>query len=66
MERPDLVKLTTEHLDDETLEALFDKLTSKTFSEFTGRRVRSGWVKYSWNGSTWNLDDGAFVCCLFY
>jgi len=45
------------HTNDDTLETLFEKLTTKTFVEFTGRRVRSGWVKYSWNGSIWNLDD---------
>ena len=57
----DPYRLTIQRSDDETLEALFDKLTSKTFSEFTGRRVRSGWVKYSWNGSIWNLDDGVLA-----
>ncbi|KAH9930718.1 uncharacterized protein B0H18DRAFT_993209 [Fomitopsis serialis] len=45
------------HTNDDTLETLFEKLTTKTFVEFTGRRVKSGWVKYSWNGSIWNLDD---------
>ncbi|PCH37871.1 hypothetical protein WOLCODRAFT_114360 [Wolfiporia cocos MD-104 SS10] len=42
---------------DDTLDTLFDKLSSKTFAEFSGQRVQRGWVKYSWNGSIWNLDD---------
>ncbi|KAH9843184.1 uncharacterized protein C8Q71DRAFT_853670 [Rhodofomes roseus] len=45
------------HTNDDTLENLFEKLTTKTLVEFTGRRVRPGWVKYSWNDSIWNLDD---------
>ncbi|EPS96808.1 hypothetical protein FOMPIDRAFT_1167042 [Fomitopsis schrenkii] len=45
------------HTNDETLEALLEKLTSKTLVELAGRHVRSGWVKYLWNGSIWNLDD---------
>lgn len=50
-----------DYLDDETLEALLEKLTSKTLVELAGRHVRSGWVKYLWNGSIWNLDDRASV-----
>ncbi|OCH87400.1 hypothetical protein OBBRIDRAFT_889806 [Obba rivulosa] len=42
---------------DDTLPSLFDKLSKKASAEFNGRRVRPGWVKYSWNGSIWNLDD---------
>jgi len=42
---------------DDTVETLYEKLTRKTFVEFNGQPVRSGWVKYSWNGSIWNLDD---------
>ncbi|EMD38462.1 hypothetical protein CERSUDRAFT_113629 [Gelatoporia subvermispora B] len=42
---------------DDTLPSLLDKLGKKTHAEFNGRRVRPGWVKYSWNGSIWNLDD---------
>ncbi|KAI0086184.1 hypothetical protein BDY19DRAFT_365442 [Irpex rosettiformis] len=41
----------------DTLEGLFDKLGRKTSAEFHGEPVQPGWVKYSWNGSTWNLDD---------
>lgn len=51
--------LMMHRVDDDTLEVLFDRLTLKTLVEFAGRRVRSGWVKYSWNGSIWNLDDSA-------
>lgn len=51
---------------DDTLQTLFDKLSKKTASEFNGQRVKSGWAKYSWNGSIWNLDDGkAFPVLLF-
>jgi hypothetical protein len=24
--------------------------------------VGPGWLKYEWNGSVWNLDDGSFQC----
>lgn len=51
---------------DDTLQSLFDKLSKKTLSEFQGQRVKSGWAKYSWNGSIWNLDDGeAFPVFIF-
>ncbi|KAK7693738.1 hypothetical protein QCA50_003310 [Cerrena zonata] len=42
---------------EDTLLTLFDKISKKSHAEFQGRRVRSGWVKYSWNDSIWNLDD---------
>ncbi|KAH9952096.1 hypothetical protein B0H21DRAFT_800485 [Amylocystis lapponica] len=45
------------HSNEDTLEKLFDRLSNKTFSEFRAKRVKSGWVKYSWNGTIWNLDD---------
>lgn len=45
---------------DDTLQTLFDKLSKKTIAEFRGQRVKAGWVKYSWNGSIWNLDDGIY------
>ncbi|KAI0929190.1 hypothetical protein AcW1_006204 [Taiwanofungus camphoratus] len=45
------------HSNDDTLETLFDKLSQKTYSQFHGQRVGSGWVKYSWNNTIWNLDD---------
>lgn len=45
------------HSSDDTLETLFDRLSRKTIAEFNGRRVRPGWVKYSWNSTIWNLDD---------
>lgn len=43
---------------EDTLLTLFDKISKKSHAEFHGRRVKSGWVKYSWNDSIWNLDDG--------
>ncbi|CCM00016.1 uncharacterized protein FIBRA_02042 [Fibroporia radiculosa] len=45
------------HSNDDTLETLFQKLSKKASVEFNSLPVKSGWVKYSWNGSTWNLDD---------
>jgi len=42
---------------EDTLDSLYDKLSKKINVEFQGQQVQSGWVKYSWNGSTWNLDD---------
>jgi hypothetical protein len=44
----------------ETLTSLFDKLSRKRNTEFYRKRVGPGWLKYEWNGSVWNLDDGAF------
>jgi len=42
---------------DDTLQIVFDKISKKSHSEFKGRRVKAGWVKYSWNDAVWNLDD---------
>ncbi|THH20978.1 hypothetical protein EUX98_g8475 [Antrodiella citrinella] len=42
---------------DDTLQILFDKISKKAHAEFKGRRVKAGWVKYSWNDAIWNLDD---------
>jgi hypothetical protein len=39
---------------------LFDKLSRKRNTEFYGKRVGPGWLKYEWSGSVWNLDDGTF------
>ncbi|KAI9510223.1 hypothetical protein F5148DRAFT_614034 [Russula earlei] len=41
----------------DTLTSLFDKLSRKRNTEFYGKRVGPGWLKYEWNGSVWNLDD---------
>lgn len=43
---------------EDSLETLFDKLSKKTVAELNGRHVRPGWVKYEWNNTVWNLDDG--------
>lgn len=43
---------------EDTLDSIYDKLTRKLANERRGRVVGPGWVKYSWNDSTWNLDDG--------
>ncbi|KZT09626.1 uncharacterized protein LAESUDRAFT_695311 [Laetiporus sulphureus 93-53] len=45
------------HSNDDTLEELFHKLSNKAFADINHQRIRPGWVKYSWNGSIWNLDD---------
>ncbi|KAI0306630.1 hypothetical protein B0F90DRAFT_787124 [Multifurca ochricompacta] len=41
------------------LTSLFDKLSRKRNTDYHGKRVGPGWLKYEWNGSVWNLDDGA-------
>ena len=41
------------------MESLFQKVSNKAKVEFKGQRIQPGWVKYSWNNSIWNLDDGA-------
>ena len=45
-------------VNDESLQQLCDKLTRKTRTEFHNKRVGSGWIKYLWNDTIWNLDDG--------
>ncbi|KAI9572049.1 hypothetical protein HD554DRAFT_2185629 [Boletus coccyginus] len=44
-------------LKDESMQQLCDKLTRKCRAEFHGQRVQSGWIKYVWNDTIWNLDD---------
>jgi len=41
----------------DSLTLLFDKLSRKKNTEFYGKRVGPGWLKYEWNSSVWNLDD---------
>ncbi|KAH8117316.1 hypothetical protein DFH11DRAFT_1574366 [Phellopilus nigrolimitatus] len=52
----------------DTLQSLFRKLDRKTSatSEFRGAHepVGPGWVKYDWNATVWNLDDGEQDPCL--
>lgn len=43
---------------DESLRQLCDELTRKCHTEFQGQRVQSGWIKYVWGDTIWNLDDG--------
>jgi len=45
----------------EDLTALLDKLNRKVPGE---QRVEAGWLKYEYNGTTWDLDDGASLCFL--
>ena len=42
----------------DTLISLFDKLSRKTHTDYHGERVGPGWLKYEWNDTIWNLDDG--------
>jgi len=42
----------------DTLRNLFTKLQKKSGEESIGFVVGAGWVKYEWNGSFWDLDDG--------
>ncbi|KZV71840.1 hypothetical protein PENSPDRAFT_605159 [Peniophora sp. CONT] len=41
----------------ETLTELFNKLSRKHNTEFYGKRVGPGWLKYEWNDTIWSLDD---------
>ncbi|KZV86957.1 hypothetical protein EXIGLDRAFT_774158 [Exidia glandulosa HHB12029] len=45
-------------LHDDTLDTLFNTLSRKTNIGTAGARVGAGWLKYAWNDSIWNLDDG--------
>jgi hypothetical protein len=47
-------------LADETLSALYDKLTRKVTADYLGARVTAGWLKYEWRDTVWNLDDGKY------
>ncbi|KAI0054002.1 hypothetical protein FA95DRAFT_1529844 [Auriscalpium vulgare] len=47
----------THSIAEETVTALFDKLSRKHNTEFYGKRVGPNWIKYESNGSVWNLDD---------
>ena len=46
------------------LKSLSSKLKSKSDIDFHGKRVGPGWLKYEWNGSVWNLDDGTYLVAL--
>lgn len=43
---------------EDTLDALFNTLSRKANIGTGGARVGAGWLKYAWNDSIWNLDDG--------
>jgi hypothetical protein len=45
----------------DTLPSLFDKLSRKSDTEIHGQRVGPGWLKYEWNGSVWDLNDGTHL-----
>jgi len=45
----------------EDLTALFGKLSRKILG---GQRVEAGWLKYEYNGTAWDLDDGMSLCFL--
>jgi hypothetical protein len=44
----------------DSLEDLYDKLSRKSGTGYQGQRVGAGWLKYEFNQTIWNLDDG--VC----
>ncbi|KAL4266128.1 hypothetical protein AB1N83_000561 [Pleurotus pulmonarius] len=41
----------------EPLETLYDKLSRKAHTDYHGKRVGPGWLKYEFKDSVWNLDD---------
>jgi hypothetical protein len=43
----------------DSLESLYDTLSRKSHTDYRGERVGAGWLKYDWNETIWNLDDGA-------
>ena len=42
----------------ESLAALYDKLSRKVHTDYYGERVSPGWLKYKFNHTFWQLDDG--------
>jgi hypothetical protein len=44
----------------EDLTALFDKLSKKVQAVYPGQRVGPGWLKYEYNETTWDLNDGVY------
>jgi hypothetical protein len=42
------------------LSDLYNKLSRKISTDYYPEQVGPGWLKYEYNGSIWNLDDGAF------
>lgn len=42
----------------DSLESLYDTLSRKSHTSYRGARVGPGWLKYEFNESIWNLDDG--------
>ncbi|KAJ7775106.1 hypothetical protein B0H16DRAFT_1408343 [Mycena metata] len=46
-------------LTQDSLVDLCDKLSRKAGTGYTGKRVGSGWLKYEFNDTIWNLDDDA-------
>ncbi|KAF9645307.1 hypothetical protein BDM02DRAFT_3173394 [Thelephora ganbajun] len=41
----------------ESLAALYDKLSRKAHTDYHGERVSPGWLKYRFNNAFWQLDD---------
>ncbi|KAJ7156960.1 hypothetical protein C8R43DRAFT_1234681 [Mycena crocata] len=46
-------------LTQDSLQDLYDKLSRKSGTGYTGKRVGAGWLKYEFNDTIWNLDDDA-------
>ncbi|KAF5386680.1 hypothetical protein D9615_001598 [Tricholomella constricta] len=45
-------------LTQDSLQSLYDTLSRKAHTTYHGERVGPGWLKYEFNDSIWNLDDG--------
>jgi hypothetical protein len=45
-------------VNEHTLTDLFDNLSRRSNTPYFGQRVGPSWLKYEWNQTVWNLDDG--------
>ncbi|KAF7294765.1 hypothetical protein MIND_01014000 [Mycena indigotica] len=50
---------TNSSVTQESLPDLFDKLSRKGGTGYTGKRIGPGWLKYEFTETIWNLDDDA-------
>lgn len=51
---------------EESLDGLYDKLQRKTQNQFGGLAIGPGWLKYEYNDSIWNLDDGRLSAIAYH
>lgn len=61
MSSSQLTELSVGSATQESLATLFDKLSRKVHAEYHGERVGPGWLKYDYDSTIWNLDDGEYV-----